>query len=168
MQPLRQHTFALAVVLAIFAAFGTQSFMRAKLATEGARETVRAEMGVEHTQSLSLMMDISALQGLGLLDLSHEGEETILISLPSLWQRKEVRNVPLSEVTEESTSFGFTRWKFPQGASVTFAIPEYPDSLLLHNPSGVPLKVNITRVDLDRSTVEKDVVLIQESTVSLW
>ena len=168
-QVLHRHAFGLAIVLAILAAFGVQSFLRAQVqVTDEVNEPVIAEMGVEHALPLSLSMEISSLQGVGLLDITHEGEETIFISLPMSWSRKEVRGVSLSSVREETSSFGFTRWRFPEGASVTFGLPKYPDSLLLHNPSEVSLKINVTQVNLNEGTVTHDIILVQESPVALW
>jgi len=158
--------FALVVTAAVISVFSFQSF-RASV-QQSVFEPVRVEIGVEHELPLSLSLSVSELKGSGLMDLHQEGIEEVFISLPSSWQRKEVRNVPLSSITEENTSFGFTRYQIPAGASVTFAILKYPDTLLVHNPSGVTLKVALTMVDLQTNTVETNVVLVQDSPAQLW
>ncbi|MFH1670347.1 MAG: hypothetical protein ABIA92_02040 [Patescibacteria group bacterium] len=166
MSSIRQHMFALVVTAAVIAVFSVHSF-RASV-QESAFEPVRVEIGVEHELPLSLSLSASELKGKGLMDIRQEGEEMVFISLPSGWQRKEVRNVPLSSITQEDTSFGFTRYRIPAGASVTFAIPQYPDTLLVHNPSGIALKVALTMVNLQTNTVETNVVLVQDSPAQLW
>ena len=158
--------FALVVTAAVISVLSFQSF-RASV-QPSVFEPVRVEIGVEHELPLSLTFSVSELRGSGLIDIKQEGEEIVSISLPSSWQRKEVRNVPLSEITEENTSFGFKRYQIPAGASVTFAIPQYPDTLLVHNPSGITMKVALTMVDLQTNTVETDVVLVQDSPAQLW
>ncbi|MBU0767227.1 hypothetical protein KKF55_05650 [Patescibacteria group bacterium] len=164
--PVRRHMFALVVTAAVISVLSFQSF-RASV-QPSAFEPVRVEIGVEHEFPLSIALSVSELKGSGLLDIKQEGEEVVSISLPSSWQRKEVRNVSLSEVTEESASFGFKRYQLPAGASVTFAISQYPDTLLIHNPSGITMKVDLKIVDLQTNTVEANVVLVQDSPAQLW
>ncbi|MCF7844358.1 MAG: hypothetical protein K9M03_00835 [Kiritimatiellales bacterium] len=166
MSQVRQHMFALVVTAAVISVFSFQSF-RASV-QPSVLEPIRIEIGIEHELPLSISLSASELKGSGLIDIKQDGEETISVNLPSSWQRKEVRNVPLSEVTSENTSFGFKRYQMPAGASVTFTIPEYPDTMLIHNPSGITMKVNLKIVDLQTNTVETNVVLVQDSPAQLW
>ncbi|PIR49270.1 hypothetical protein COU80_00790 [Candidatus Peregrinibacteria bacterium CG10_big_fil_rev_8_21_14_0_10_55_24] len=164
--PLRGHIGALLVAAAFLGIAMVQPAVRAWLTPP--HVPVAAEMGIEHTQPLTLSLELSTLKGVALLYLTHEdSEETAYVSLPDTWTRREVRGVELREVASENV-FGFNRWRFPAGASVTFNIPASPDALLLHNPSSVPLKIRITRVDLETEHVERDVILVQESPVVLW
>ncbi|MFA7681828.1 MAG: hypothetical protein WCX61_02240 [Candidatus Peribacteraceae bacterium] len=164
--PIRQHTFALVIVAATVSAVAISSLQRAQVTTQ--TEPVHAEIGVEHTLPLALQLDVSVLHGHGLLDVTHVGDENIALSVPEEWKRREVRNVPLQAVTADAPSFGFVRWHLPAGATVSFMLPRYPQTLLLHNPSNVELKVTMARVDLEKNTVERDVILIQNSPVTLW
>jgi len=163
---LRQHVIAIVLVFVCLAVIGVQPVLRARLIPTP--EPVTAEMGVEHTQPLSITLEMSARQGKALLFVTHEGEEeTVYVSLPESWTRREVHSVPLHSVVSES-AFGFRRWRFPAGASVSFSVPAVPTTFFLHNPSTIPLKVTTVRVDLETESVERDVVLVQESPVQLW
>jgi CO dehydrogenase/acetyl-CoA synthase delta subunit len=163
---MHHHTFALIVVAAVSASIGTSAVLRAHITTPP--ETITVEIGIEHTAPVSLSLAMSTLKGKALLDLTQESGETIFISLPENWERREVRNVSLHEVAADLSTFGFKRWRLPAGAAVSFTLPIAPDSLILHNPSQVPLKVSITRVDLETSQVTSDVILVQDSPVELW
>jgi hypothetical protein len=100
-------------------------------------------------------------------DLHHDALETIAVSLPSSWARREVAGVPLSEVLADAPTFGFTRWHIPPGALVSFDITP-PPTILLHSPSGIPAEIRLTRVNLETQEVERGVVLVQEGSVELW
>jgi hypothetical protein len=91
-----------------------------------------------------------------------------LLSVPSTWVRREVKNAPIHTVTSEAPSLGFTRWKLPARAGISFRIPDAPDSMILHNPSEVQMKLDLVQVDLLTEEVERDILLIQEDTVKLW
>ncbi|MDD5623856.1 MAG: hypothetical protein PHI23_04060 [Candidatus Peribacteraceae bacterium] len=152
------------VVLSQQALHGTSLDLTASL-TE---TNMKADIGVEHTGPLSLSLSLSKGEGSGIADIGQYGEETIAVSVPADWQRREVRGAPLASVTADPSTFGFTRWHLPPGTVISFGVPVSPASLILHNPSGVPLKVTLTRVDLEAQSVERDVVLVQESSVQLW
>ncbi|MBU0458448.1 hypothetical protein KJ652_01195 [Patescibacteria group bacterium] len=166
--PPRQHAFAIVTVLAICAAISLNSIYIAKVSKMDDRELITAEIGVEHTLPLDLEIAISNMKGIGLVEITQNSEEKIYVNIPNEWQRKEVRNTPINTIVKEPSSFGFTRWHFPPSATVTFGIPAYPDRFFIHNPTTAPMKVTITRVDLDTDKVERDVILVQESPVQLW
>lgn len=126
-----------------------------------------AELGVEHTESLGLTMELSALHGKGIAEISHDGKETVFVSVPQDWTKREVRNVPISSVTSDPPSLGFARWHIPSGARISFTVPSAPSKIILHHPSDTPLKVDITRVNLDADTVDRDVILVQGASVEL-
>lgn len=127
-----------------------------------------ADIGIEHTDPLSLSMQVGVSAYGGYIEFFTETSETILISVPSTWVRREVKNAQLHEVTSEVPSLGFTRWTLPPRAGISFTMPEPPDSAVLHNPSGAPLKLDLSFVDLTNDTVDKEVVLVQNNTVRLW
>ena len=126
------------------------------------------DIGVEHELPLSLGMQVGVSGKSGYIEFFSETAETILISVPSTWVRREVKNAPIDTVVSEVPSLGFTRWTIPPRAGVSFAVPIAPDSAILHNPTRVPMKLDITFVDLVTDTVDKDTVLIQDDTVKLW
>jgi len=128
----------------------------------------RVEIGVEHVRPLTLSLTISTNGKNGIADISHDGTGTAYLSLPSSWTRREVRGTSLSTVIADPPTFGYTRWAIPAGATVSYAVPVAPSTILLHNPSGVPLQVKLTRVDLQTQNVERDVILVQDATTELW
>ena len=126
------------------------------------------DIAVEHADPLSLELDMSMLNGKGIMEIASDGNVAVLISVPSNWQRGEVRNAKLEQVTSEPEMLGYTRWAFPPHASITYKIPETPISVLMHNPSKIPLKVSYTLVDLETEEVTKDVLLIKDEALTLW
>ncbi len=126
------------------------------------------DIGVEHETPLSLRMEVGISNGSGVVEFFTETDETILISVPSTWVRREVWNAPIDTVTAEIPSLGFTRWTMPPRAGISFNVLDAPDSVILHNPTGVQMRLEITYVDVNKEEVENEVVLIQGDTVKLW
>lgn len=117
-------------------------------------------IGVEHMQPLSLSFDIGTLAGVAVVDVVSESKETIYLDVPSDWKQREVRNVPINDVTADPVSFGYVRWKLPAGAGVSFRAPTDPGRIILHNPSGISVKASVRRANLDTGAVDNNVVLI--------
>lgn len=163
---LKTHGVAIITVAIVITFLSASSLLTADVSNQA--DMIVTEIGIEHLLPLSMAIDLSSLEGVGLIDVTNQGDELVYISLPSNWQRREVRYVPLKSVISESSSFGFTRWQFPSKASVSFRIPQDPDSFIVHNPSEVPVKVTLTRVSLDTNSVIRDVILIQDSSQQLW
>ena len=134
----------------------------------GSLRTDTVDIGVEHNQPLSLSLEFGVLDDMAVAEFFSESAETILISVPSTWVRREVKNAPIHTVTSELPSLGFTRWTLPARAGISFKIADAPGSLVLHNPSGVQMKLDLVQVDLKSEKVERDVLLIQDDTVRLW
>lgn len=127
----------------------------------------RIEIGLEFTAPVTLSLSLTTNGTKGVADIRHDASETIAVSLPETWIKREVGGVPLDAVRADPPTFGFTRWSLPPSAVVSFDITP-PSTILLHNPSGIPAQIRLTRVDLQRNTVERDVVLVQEGSVMLW
>ena len=127
----------------------------------------RAEIGLEHTKPVTLSLSFTTNGTQGVADVRHDALETVYLSLPSSWTKREVGGVPLTSVTSDPPYFGFTRWSIPAGALVSFDITP-PQTILLHNPSGIPTEVELTRVDLAKNVVERDIILIQDGSTLLW
>ena len=104
----------------------------------------------------------------GLLTIASSTSETIHLSLPEEWKRGEVRGVALADIGREDATFGFIRWALPTKAEVTYKLPSVPTSLLVHNPSGSSLKIELTTIDLTKETVEKNVILVSKTPALLW
>lgn len=126
------------------------------------------DIGIEHQRPLSLGLEVGVNGNIAVAEFYSQSDETILISVPSTWIRREVKNASIDQVVAEPPSLGFTRWSLPPRAGISFRINDTPDSVILHNPSGVQMKLDLAYVDLETDTVEKDVLLIQEDTVKLW
>lgn len=128
----------------------------------------RAELGIEHTQPITLSLTVSTRGAHGIADISHDGTGTAYVSLPASWTRREVRGASLADASSDPPVFGFTRWHLPAGSMVSFDVPVPPSTILMHNPSGVPLQVKLTRVDVVNNTVEHDSILVKDVSVELW
>lgn len=126
------------------------------------------DIAVEHKESTHLTMNTSTRGDRGLVELSHDSSETILVSLPSEWLRREVRHASLSDIQPEPPTFGFTRWKLPGGARVTFEAQQALQGVILHNPSKVPLRVSFTHVDLETEETLHDSRFVQDNAMQLW
>ena len=126
-------------------------------------------IGIEHVHPLTISVVLRTSGGKwGIIDFGSINDEIIFISLPDTWRRREVRNVPLNDVQADPPSFGFVRYAFPPQAIVSFIVPNIPDHLLLHNPSRVPIQLNLTNVNTATQEVKHDVILLQESPKEVW
>ncbi|MFH1444422.1 MAG: hypothetical protein ABIG34_03460 [Candidatus Peregrinibacteria bacterium] len=140
---------------------GAPSFMAQLLPSQ------RIEIGLEHARPVTLVLSLTTNGTKGVADIRHDSLETIALSLPQSWTKREVGGVPLAAVTADPPTFGFTRWSIPPGAIVSFDVTP-PSTILLHNPSGVPAEIRLTRVDLEQNAVERDILLVQEGSILLW
>lgn len=127
----------------------------------------RVEIGLEHDKPVTVSLSLTENGPTGVADIRHDALETIHVSLPSSWIRREVGGVPLAAVTADAPALGFTRWSIPAGATVSFTATP-PSSILLHNPSGIPAEIELTRVDLNKNAVDRNIILIQEGSALLW
>jgi hypothetical protein len=158
---------AIAATIAITAvSITTQEHLPASLIETGSMKTI--DIGIEHDKPLALSFEMSSLGGVAIVEIGVDGSERVGLSVPSSWIRREVRGAPIADVTSDEESFGFVRWSLPGSSSVSFRVPHTPGNVVLHNPSGVALKVNVTRVMLPDEVVERDVLLVQESSRELW
>lgn len=127
------------------------------------------DIGVEHNENMTLGIDISTLNGEAIIELTNkETEETVAVSVPETWTRREVRNAPIDQVTSDNSAFGFIRWQLPKNGTISFRVPKTPEKIILHNPTEKTMKVELAFVDLDREQIEKDIILVQEATAELW
>lgn len=127
-----------------------------------------AEIAVEHDTPLTLSLDVAEGKALMLVHASHSGTHTIHMSVPEDWVRTEVRGVALSDVKREGASLGFVRWSMPAGAEIQFHTKRF-STARFHNPSGVPLTVKLTVVDLQQRKTEREAFIVTDSpgTISL-
>ena len=125
-----------------------------------------AGLAVEHVSPLTLTIRMSAGKREGIVELSTDGTETAAISVPSAWQRREVRGAALDAVSADPPSMGFSRWHVPPGVTVSFRVIESP-SLMIRNPSGIPLLVLGKKVNVLTGQIEEKSVLVKDGAASL-
>jgi len=165
------HVLLASGALAVLALAGWQSsaFLQTAALPAGNEESAEvADIAFEHQSPLSAVIRMSVLDGQALIEISHDGNEAVSVSVPAHWKRSEIRNAPLESVTAEPIALGFRRWSFPARSSVTFFSSTAPAALLIHNPTAVQLKVQAVRVNLANETVEQDIALIQKDSTKIW
>ena len=148
----------LTMVLAVGVAF---------MLMRGGSMPVTAEIVVEHTKPIVMALRLSTLTGGVIVDLKQDATEDTHVSVPSSWKRMEVQHVALSQVLSDPPGLGFTRWALPKGAGITFAAEPFA-SLSMQNPSGIPLQIKLTTVDLRTHRVEKKSILLQEGPIYMY
>jgi hypothetical protein len=153
------------VVLLLFFAYSVERSRSLEARIANRQST--AEIGVEHDEPVSLSITASAGKGQSLVEVSHDGSGVIFVSLPELWELREVRRVSLENVSHEVPTFGFTRWHIPAAAVLSFVAPTEPAVLTIHNASKARLAIRFARVNLATGTVQRNVVLTQEGTTQL-
>lgn len=131
-------------------------------------QTVR--LGIEHKEPLTVDFRFGVKNNapIGLIELTHDGKETVLVGLPETWERREVRGRSLEDTPADPPSFGFIQWHVPEGAILSFRAPGIPHTLDIQNPSSVPLKIRVVKVDLTTGAVERNVMLVTDQEVNIW
>lgn len=125
-----------------------------------------AQIAVEHDAAATLKVVQSAGKAAGIVEFAAEGS-IVLLSVPSSWQRRDVRGAALTAVTADAPALGFTRWRLPANVTVSFRIDGSP-SLTVRNASPTPLLVLGKRVDVVDGRIAEKSVLLQEGEVRMW
>lgn len=126
-------------------------------------------MAIEHEQPASILLEYTTKSGSALLQIRQEStDETLFIHLPDTWERKEVRGAPVSAIGQGESTFESTKWPLSPGVQLQFWIPQAPQNILLHNPSGIGLKVSIIQFDFASNRLEQNVLLLQNDATTLW
>lgn len=130
-------------------------------------ESGRITIAIEHGSPLSAQITVSKKGKQRLIEIGNDAVETMLLSVPEHWQRGEVRNAPLRAITSDTPEFGYVRWHVPPSAVVTFRGEGNWTALTVHNPTGVPLHIGLTTVDLDADTADHTAVLVKDGPVDV-
>jgi hypothetical protein len=138
------------------------------LSQAASKNTHQAEMAIEHTSPLTISLDIHSLLRGGVIKISHDGNEIIGVSVPESWDLEEIHGMALTDLQTDPPEFGFTRYHIEKGITLTFVSTKGPDDILLHNPSEIPISIDLTRIDLSKEKTKRRSILIQKSPVSLW
>lgn len=126
-----------------------------------------AEILVEHGGALTLHVTMDAgSRSRGIVELRVEGSGAI-ISVPSGWERREVRGAALNAVTADFSGFGVTRWRLPAGITLSLWTPGGV-RMGIRNAGPVPVLVLGKKVDIEGGRVEEKSVLVQEGVSPLW
>lgn len=125
------------------------------------------DVGIEHARPLSVEIALTEGTQRSLIDVDLKSDETSYLTVPSSWERTEVRRAPLSSVTGEEASQNMRRWTLPANAGISFSVKSGVPTLRLHNPSGAPVKVGLTRVNLSKNESSYDAYLLTEGSIDL-
>lgn len=126
-------------------------------------------IAVEHDGPLTLRIRALAREEAGtLIEFDHDSMSGVRLSVPSDWDRDEVRGAPLPDFRAEPPALGFIRWMFPPRSGMTFRVPAPLAHVRLHHASSAPIQVKLTRVDLARTETAYDATLIQGKEQQLW
>jgi|GEM_PF-1040561 hypothetical protein len=161
-----KHSKAAFMGLALLMVFSLTSLEFSKLGGVLLRDT--ADIGVEHLSPLSLYVEVGRLSNSAMIDIFSDGDEVVKISVPDDWRLREVRNATVADITSDEPTFGFSRWYLPPHSGASFYAFNGPESILLHNPSGVQLKVNVVNIEIEAETVERNIILVTDSSVKLY
>lgn len=121
---------------------------------------------VSHARSFGLMLSISQGGNSQFLEISHDAQDGISLTLPTTWREREVRFVPLSTI--RSVPNGTSRqWTLPPKALVSFRTDDVWNELMIRNTSESPFKVHLTLIDLRTGTMESDVYLVKDDPLTI-
>ena len=164
---LRFHTILSLGALALILSIAVQTVEKSpRLRAALTHGTV--DIGIEHSNPLSVRFEYVTKDGAAIVRIAHSSDEIVSISVPEDWKRGEVSGALLKKVRKDEPIFGFVRWHFPAHTSIAFSIRKAPEHIVIHNPSMASLKLTTSNVNLLDGTVEKNVLLVQDSAVKIW
>ena len=129
--------------------------------------TITEDVTIEHTAPVTLTVLASAGKSDGIIEFHTDGEETVTLTVPTSWQRREVRGAALETVTADPLSVTGTRWHLPPRVTLSFRVQQSP-ALIVRNPSGIPVLIEGRKVNVVTGAVEKKNVLVKDSVIRLW
>ncbi len=120
------------------------------------------DLTIEHSAPFSLTLSIGKRGEQRLLEVGNEGNQTIAVTLPESWERREVRNVPLASVVSHAPALGYAQWQLPPGALVSYRTMQPWQTIVLHNPSAIPLTIRLKKIDIATGKTDQDVILMKD------
>lgn len=135
-----------------------------------AAEVTPVTIGIEHVTPVKIGVVFARKDKAGYVALQNNSDETIYLSLPSVWHRTEVMGVTLADVTSEIPVFGFVRWKMPAHSGMRMLLPSAPSSVFFDSRSEAIASIEMQMIDLSTLSSTKRVALIQKegALVQLW
>jgi len=158
------------------AAFGVLALLGAidhdKFATRlsSAKLENSATIALEYEGPLSISMLVARKPGAGYASLTN-GNQQIVLHVPSSWTRTEVTGASLSDVRAGVPTFGFTSWTLPPRAGIKFSVPSMPETLIFSTTSSATAAINLKTVDLAEGAADAGsrVVLLKGTAAApLW
>lgn len=152
------------VTLAFLTVAGIYLFSPAE---DGTAPGTVIDIGLEHSKPLTVAVSLTEGTKQALIDLDLTSVEPSYVTVPRSWKRTEARRAPLASVAGKDAEADMRTWTLPANAGISFSTDETFKTLKLHNPSGVPVKVQLTRVNLAKKTSSYDVYLLTEGALVL-
>ncbi len=125
------------------------------------------DIGIEHSKTLTVALSLTEGTERSLIDMDLTSDETSYVTVPRGWKRMEARRAPLSAVAGRDADANMRTWTLPANAGISFSTDDPFKTLKLHNPSGVPVKIQLTRVNLAKQTSSYDVFLLKDGSLKL-
>jgi hypothetical protein len=123
------------------------------------------DLTVEHDAPFGLTLSLSTQGETRFVEIGNESADTVHVSLPEAWERREVRNVPLLSIASSEPSHGSIRWTLPAGAFVSYRSETPWSQLVVRNPSKIPFKINLAIINLETLETERDIILVKDKPV---
>ena len=165
---LKNHLLVAIAAFVVLAGVGMESIQQ-YASVSGVQEESIVNIGIEHEEPASLLFEVHRKRDAALLRITHESANApVILSLPTTWERKEVRGIPVNLLRSEVSLLGFTRWHIPRDSSVQFLLTNVPTTLVVHNPNEISLKVTVRDIRLETEDVQENIYLIQKDPTPGW
>ena len=166
---LGMHFIIAGSAIAVMMMLGMIDHARFSTQPSRAADALPSTIGIEHQHPLKLSVLVARKVSAGYVSLISDADETIHVSVPSLWKRSEVTGAQLKDITQDIPVFGFTRWSLPSHAGIKFTLPEVPSALFFDSTSETPTSIDLQTINLTRLRAASQVVLLQsQALVKLW
>ena len=125
------------------------------------------DIGIEHAKTLALSVSLTEGARTSLIDMDLSSDESVSITVPRAWARTETRRAPIATVTGRDADADMRTWLLPADAGISFSTDVPFRTLKLHNPSGIPVKIQLTRVNVATQESSYDVFLLKDGALVL-
>jgi hypothetical protein len=153
--------------LTLAAVVGLGLLVQAQLWQEERGDPQRAALAIHAQAPSQVWLSLGTRRQAGLFTVRTDAQ-AIELDLPADWTRLEVREVPLSSVSNQDIGRSQRQWHIPAHAEVLFEISRLPASGTLHLAQPVPVHLSWQRIDLlTNTTTHRDQLLLHDVLV-LW
>lgn len=140
-------------------------------ATHGsqAADTPPATVGLDHSSPLALSFVIARKELAGYVNITNDSPDPIRVSLPSTWQRVEVRGAALTDFPADIPAPDVVRWTIPGRAGIRLVLSAVPSSVHFDSVAASSAAVTVKSIDLTTEQIRTNVLLLKErATTGLW